>query len=89
MFYHNGGSPSNMKEIANAFNVYYANIGEEPASEIKDNFNTIADYTNYISILLSIETKFQFKCTTNSGTQLAIDKLENKYSSGHYGIKLN
>ena len=39
-----------MKEIANAFNVYFANIGEKLASEIEKNVNNIADYTNYINI---------------------------------------
>ena len=75
-----------MKEIANAFNVYFENIGEKLISEIEKNVNNIADYTNYINILLSIETRFQFKCITNGDTRLAIDRLENKSSSGHDGI---
>ena len=70
-----------MKEIANAFNVYFANIGKKLASGIEENVNNIADYTNYISILQSIETRFQLKYITD--TRLAIDKLENKRSSGH------
>ena len=56
------------------------------ASEIEKNVNNIADYTNYINILPSIETRFQFKCTTDGDTRLAIDRLENKSSSGHDGI---
>ena len=75
-----------MKEIANTFNVYFANIGEKLASEIEENVNNIADYTNYINVLPSIKTRFQFKCFTDGDTRLAIDKLENKNSSGHYGI---
>ena len=72
-----------MKEIENAFNVYFANIGEKLASEIEENVNNITDYTNYISILQSIETPIQFKYITDGDTRLAIDKLESKRSSGH------
>ena len=86
LFYDNGRTLSNMKEIANAFNVYFANIGEKLASEIEENVNNIADYTNYISVLPSIETKFQFKGIADGDTRLAIDNLENKSSSGHDGI---
>ena len=57
-FYDNGRTLSNMIEIANAFNVYFANIGEKLASEIEENVNNIADYTNYISVLPSIEEDF-------------------------------
>ena len=86
LFYHNGKTLSNLEEIANAFNVYFANIGEKLASEIGENINNNADYTNYISMLPSVETRFQFKCITDNDTRLAIDKLENKNSSGHDGI---
>ena len=86
LLYDNGRTLSNMKEIANAFNVYFGNIGEKLASEIEENVNNIADYTNYISVLPSIERRFQFKCITDCDTRLAIDKLENKNSSGHDGI---
>ena len=86
LFYHNGKTLSNLEEIANAFNVYFANIGEKLASEIGENINNNADYTNYISMLPSVETRFQFKCITDNDTRLAIDKLENKSSSGHDGI---
>ena len=75
-----------MKEIANAFNVYFATIGEKLASEIEEYVNNIADYTNYISVSPSIETRFQFKCITDGDTRLVIDNLENKSSSGHDGI---
>ena len=64
----------------------FANIGKKIASKIDENVNNIADYTNYISVLLSIETRFQFRCITDGDTRLAIDKLENKNSSGHDGI---
>ena len=86
LFYDNGRTLSSMKKIANAFNVYFASIGEKLASEIEENVNNIAEYTNYISVLLSIETRFQFKCIADGDTRLAIDKLEIKNSSGHEGI---
>ena len=59
------------------------NIGEKLASEIEENI-----YTNYISMLPSVETRFQFKCTsiTDNDTRFAIHKLENENSSGHDGI---
>ena len=76
LFYHNGRTVSNMKEIANTCNVYFANIGEKLASEIEENVNNFANYTNYISILPSIETRFQFKCITDGDTRSAIDRLE-------------
>ena len=68
LFYDNSRTLSNMKEIANAFNVYFANNGEKIAFEIEQNVNNIADYTNYISVLPLIETRFQFKCITDGDT---------------------
>ena len=56
------------------------------ASEIEEIINNTADYANYIIMLPSVETRFQFKCITDNDTQLAIGKLENKSSSGHDGI---
>ena len=84
IFYHNGNVLSNAKDIANAFNVYFANIGKNLASEIEQNITDNADYTQYVSTPLT-ETKLQFKRITDD-TQRAIDKLENKSSSGHDGI---
>ena len=75
---------STQKDIANAFNVYFANIGKNFASEIEQNVNII-DYTQYLSTHIT-ETRLQFKCITDNDTQKAIDKLENKSSSGHDGI---
>ena len=45
----------------------------------------IIDYTQYLSTPRT-ETRLQFKCITDNDTQKAIDKLENKSSSGHDGI---
>ena len=85
IFYHNGNVLSNAKDIANACNVYFANIGKNLASEIEQNITDNVDYTQYVSTPLT-ETKLQFKCITDNDTQRAIDKLENKSSSGHDGI---
>ena len=63
-----GKTLSNLEEIANAFNVYFANIGEKLASEIGENINNNADYTNYISMLPSVETRFQFNYITDNDT---------------------
>ena len=41
----------------------------------------IIDYTQYLSTPIT-ETRLQFKCITDNDTQKAIDKLENKSSSG-------
>ena len=85
IFYHNGNVLSNAKDIANAFNIYFANIGKNLASEIEQNITDNADYTQYVRTPLT-ETKLQFKCITDNDTQRAIDKLENKSCSGHDGI---
>ena len=53
---------------------------------LEKNVNNIADYNNYIIILQSIKTRFQSKCITNDDSQLAIDKLKIKSSSGPDGI---
>ena len=49
IFYHNSItlSNSNTKDIANALNVYFANIGKNLVSEIEKNVNDIVDYTQY------------------------------------------
>ena len=60
-------------------------IGKNLASETEQNVTDITDYTQDVSTPLT-ETKFQFKCITDNDTQRAIDKLENKSSSGQDGI---
>ena len=65
IFYHNGITFSNAKDITNAFNVYLANIGKNLASEIEQNVNDIVDYTQYVSTPLT-ETRLQFKSITDN-----------------------
>ena len=66
--------------------MYFANIGKNLASEIEQNVNDIVDYTQYHVSTPLTETRLQFKCITDNDTKKAIDRLENKSSSGHDGI---
>ena len=75
IFNHNDITLSIAKDIENTFNVYFANIGKNLASEIEQNVNVIVDYTQYVSTPLT-ETKHQFKCITDNDNQKAIDRLE-------------
>ena len=83
LFTHEGRNLADSLEIANAFNVYFANIGKNLSSQIDQN-NVTADYKQYLTSLTK-ET-LQFKCITKDCTIKAIDNLENKTSSGHDGI---
>ena len=56
ILYHNGNVLSNAIDTANAFNVYFANIGKNLASEIEQNITDNTDYTQYLSTPLT-ETK--------------------------------
>ena len=54
--------------------VYFANIGKNLGSEIEQNVNDIADYTQHVSTpLTDMCTKLQFKCISDNFTQKAID----------------
>ena len=83
-FVHNGRTLANSKEIANAFNLYFANIGANLASEIETQLDNTIDFSQYMC--LPAATRLQFKCITETETLKAIDNLENKNSSGHDGI---
>ena len=84
-FFHNGRTLSNTNEIANTFNLYFANIGVNLASEIETQLdNNIIDFSQYMDTPAS--TQLKFKCITETETLKAIDNLENKNSSGHDGI---
>ena len=79
------GLLSNTNEIANTFNLYFANIGVNLASEIETQLdNNIIDFSQYMGTPAS--TQLKFKCITETETLKAIDNLENKNSSGHDGI---
>ena len=81
---HNGRTLSNSKEIANAFHLYFANIGANLASEIGTQLDNTIDFSLYMDIPAA--TRLQFKRITETETLKAIDNLENKNSSGHVGI---
>ena len=83
MFTHEGRDLADSLEIANAFNVYFANIGKNLSSQIDQNiFN--ADYKQYLTS--PTKETLQFKCITKDYTIKALDNFENKNSSGHDGI---
>ena len=83
LFTHEGRDFADSLEIANAFNVYFANIGKNLSSQIDQN-NVNADYKQYLTS--PTKETLQFKCITKYYTIKAIDNLENKNSSGHDGI---
>ena len=83
-FVHNGRTLSNSKEKANAFNLYFANIGANLASEIETQLDNTIDFLQYMG--LPAATRLKFKCITETETLKAIDNLEYKNSSGHDGI---
>ena len=83
VFNHEGQELADSTEIANAFNIYFANIGKNLSSQIDQNFAN-ADYKSYLILLT--EENMKFKCITTDYTMKAIKDLENKKSSGHDGI---
>ena len=84
-FFHNGRTLSNTNEIASTFNLYFANIGVNLASEIETQLdNNIIDFSLYMDTPAS--TQLKFKCITATETLKVIDNLKNKDSSGHDGI---
>ena len=85
-FEHNGRTLSNSKEIANTFNLYFANIGANLASEIETQLDNTIDFSQYMGV--PANTRLQFKCITETETLKAIDNLENKNRSGHDGISI-
>ena len=79
-FVHNGRTLSNSKEIANAFNVYFANIGANLASEIETPLDNRIDFLQYMGVLAA--TRLQFKCITETETLKAINNPETKIAWG-------
>ena len=84
IFYHNDLELTNPTEIANAFNMHFANIGKNLASEIERNITNDSDFTQYLTA--PSLTKCKFRCVTQAEIVQAINKLENKNSFGHDGI---
>ena len=84
IFYHNDLELTNPTEIANAFNMHFANIGKNLAAEIERNITNDSDFTQYLTA--PSLTKCKFCCVTQAEIVQAINKLENKNSFGHDGI---
>ena len=82
--FHDGVELSDAKEIATAFNSYFATIGEKLAASIHENNNVSDDFQQYLDT--PAETRLKFNCITENETIKAINRLENKSSSGHDGI---
>ena len=82
--FHDDVQLSDAKEIATTFNTYFANIGKKLAANINDNDNTFDDFQQYLDT--PAETSLKFNCITENETMKAINRLENKSSSGHDGI---
>ena len=83
-FNYNGLVLSDPIEIANSFNVYFASIGDNLASEIKTPTNKNINFTSYLKN--PTKNRLKFTHITEEDTIKAIDNLENKNSSGHDGI---
>ena len=83
--FHDDVQLSDAKEIATTFNTYFANIGKKLAANINDNNNTFDDFQQYLNTPAA-ETSLKLNCITEYEMMKAIDRLENKSSSGHDGI---
>ena len=87
IFFLNDKELTNPTEIANAFNVYFANIGKNLAADIESSISTDQSYTAYTQYLLNpTKEKYIFRCATQGEVVKAINNLEKKQSSGHDGI---
>ena len=84
IFFHDNKELTNPTEIANAFNVYFANIGKNLAADIRSSISTDQSYTQYL--LNHTKEKCIFRCATQDEVVKAIKNLENKRSSGNDGI---
>ena len=73
--------PPLRKEIANSFNVYFASIGDNLASEIKTPTNDDENFKSYLEN--PTINRLQFRYIAEEDTMKAVDNLENKNSSAH------
>ena len=65
-FVHNGRTLSNSKEIANAFNLYFANIGANFASEIETQLDNTIDFSQYMGLPAATRLQLEKNTVTNS-----------------------
>ena len=80
----NGRDLSDDFEIANNFNRFFANIGENLASNIEQFDNHELSYKTYLQTHHAQNCRF--KLIDENATIKVIDYIENKSSSGHDGI---
>ena len=65
IFFHDDKELTNLTEIANAFNVYFANIGKNLAADIESSISTDQSYTQYLlnptkkSVYLDVRPKMR------------------------------
>ena len=71
-------------EIANEFNRFFANIGENLASNMEQFDNHELSYKTYLQT--PHEQNCRFELIDENATAKAIDYIDNKPSSGHDGI---
>ena len=70
--------------IANAFNLYFANVGKKLSDTLEKHNVLNIDHKEYLKTPKT--TSCKFKLINEHVTLTAIDKLENKTSYGHDGI---
>ena len=83
-FKSNGRDLSDNIEIANEFNRFFANIGENLASNVEQFDNHELSYKTYLQTHHAQNCRFEL--IDENATIKVIDYIENKSSSGHDGI---
>ena len=83
-FIDNGHELSDNTEIANAFNLYFANVGKKLSATLEQHNVLNINYKHYLQTPKT--TSCKFKLINEHVTLTTIDKLENKTSCGHDGI---
>ena len=83
-FIDNGHELSDNTEIANAFNLYFANVGKKLSATLEQHNVLNINYKHYLQTPKT--TLCKFKLINEHVTLTTIDKLENKTSCGHDGI---
>ena len=82
-----GNNITNPKEIANAFNDFFVNIGSNLASEMPDLSSRIK-FDDFLSSI-NCSSNFEFEEITSEDVSKAIDSLKNKTSYGYDKLTSN
>ena len=83
-FVDNGHELSDNTKIANAFNLYFANVGKKLSATLEQHNVLNINYKHYLQTPKT--TSCKFKLINEHVTLTTIDKLEIKTSCGHDGI---